>query len=640
MEATILLKSVAVLSLFYLVYLMAFRKETHFVVRRHFFLIGIISALCLPFVVFETVTYVKLPAIAGVVSNAQQQEFSPTSFTPLETTQTIDWSYWLWVTYGLGLAFFIGQLLLQLVGLLRLISRHPKTRRGPYTFVEVDENCAPFSFFKYIVYNPKLHGHNELEMILRHEKVHASQWHTFDLMLANILRMLQWFNPFSWLYKKSMEENLEFIADRETAQQLPSLKQYQLALVKASSTYTAPALTTQFYQSFIKKRIIMLNKQSSNKRNILKLGIIVPILCLFLWSFNVKEDIHYLAPEPADTELTDPVEEELALNLPERVAIRETNPAMAKTIEEEKMVQEEFIFLKKVKIKFHKNMTEAELKAVKKQFKDELGLDLSYTTVRNDADEITSIQLSYSGNGRNGNYSISESDGIDEFYFFQDEEGDIGFWSESHEKYRKERMVMREKERQMRNEEHKMRRVERQKEMEERRAEVEVYRMEAMKDREARMAQRVYEVDDLHGRVAVVRSNGGEVEVLSIDDIGELRDEEDNIFVTAEGNGGNLFTYRTHDDHDGDDIFVIRDSDHMSKQVVIITKNSSDADLLKMKADLMEQGVKFKYSKLKRNAQGEITRIKITVDDNKGSSSTVSAEGKDGGPIKKLVAAY
>ena len=641
MEASILLKSVAILSLFYLVYLMAFRKETHFVVRRHFFLIGIICALCLPFVVFETVSYVQLPDLEPQLLVPVQQEFVPTSFESLDKTTTIDWTTWLWLAYGLGLTFFIGQLLFQLVGLLRIIGRNPKTKVGPYTFIEVNEACAPFSFFRYIVFNPQLHSIEELEMILQHEKVHASQWHTIDLLLANLLRMLQWFNPFSWLYKRSMEENLEFIADRETAQQVPSVKQYQLALVKASSTFTAPAITTQFYQSFIKKRIIMLNKQSSNKRNILKLGIIVPILCLFLWSFNVKEDIQYLAPEPTDMEVTDPVKEELAMNQPEPFVVEEHRSQPKKEVKTSSAYKERKAITndKDIKIKFHKDLTDAELKAIKKRFKEELDLDLSYTTVRNDAKEIISINISYTGKGQNGNYSISDDGPIEPFYFFRDEDGDVGFWSESLDERRKERMLYREVEREKRDQERKLRMTERRQEMDARRAEMALYRAEARAERKAKMANRFYEVDELRGRVAVINGDGDEIEVIEIDDLEDLRDEDGSIFVTAESRGGNIFTYRT-DDHDHDDIFVIRDSGHLNEHAVVIDKDASDADLLKMKADLMEQGVSFKYSKVKRNANGEITRIKISVDDNKGSKSSVTAEGKDGGPIKKIVAAY
>lgn len=656
MEATILLKSVAILSLFYLVYIMAFRRETHFVVRRHFFLIGMICAICLPFVEFRKTVTIELPAMEQLLMVPQQASFTPTTFQTLDPVTTIDWNLLLWVAYSIGIALLVGQLLLQLWQLFSLIYPSPKARIGRFTFVEVSEPCAPFSFFRYIVYNPELHTKEELQMILEHEKIHASQWHTADLLLANLLRMAQWFNPISWFYKKSIEENLEFIADRETAQTVDSAKQYQLALVKASSPYKAPAITTQFYQSFIKKRIIMLNKQTSNRRNILKLGIIVPILCLFLYSFNVQEDIQYVQPEPADTALTqeivEPVEEPEVAEEVETIESTRPSASGYTTDAEEETVRTTgsepaavwgyrtlSTTASDIKIKFHKDLTDSELLAIKKRFKDELGLDMSYTTVRNDAKEITSINISYNGKGRNGNYSISDDEGIEEFYFFQDDDGESGFWSEAVDMRRKERMVYREAERAKRMEEMKLRTAKRKEEHELRRAEFAIARANQLAERDKLLAERALTISGLNGRVAVIDGDGEEVELMELDELEELQDEEGRIFISRGGNANSLFGYTATIEDDDDNIFVIRDR-AQKDNVVVITKNTSDSDLLKIKADLLEEGVDFKYNKLKRNSNGEITRIKVTLDDNKGSSSTVNAQGNDGKPISKIVAMY
>ena len=287
-----LLKSISILSLFYGVYFVFLRKDTLFQAKRHYLLAGIIAALLLPFLEFTQTIYLEAP----------KMEFEPvTNFipattqmvTPQEAAFTVDWWQVVLAIYVLGVCVLLGRLLFQLISLLRLFRTYPSEKKGKYTFVQVDKQIAPFSFFKYIVYNPAAHSEEELQMILKHEQVHASQWHSVDLIAGNVARILQWINPFSWLYKKSLEENLEFIADNETVLKVASKKQYQLTLVKASSPLIAPALTTQFYQSFIKKRIIMLNKSTSKRRNIWKLSIVLPLLAIFLWSFNVKEVIEY-----------------------------------------------------------------------------------------------------------------------------------------------------------------------------------------------------------------------------------------------------------------------------------------------------------------------------------------------------------
>ena len=222
--------------------------------------------------------------------------FSATE-TATEPAFTINWWYVAGSLYLAGMLFMGIRLVWQLRSLFKLFNTYPSLKQNGFTYVQVDKKISPFSFFRYIVYNPELHDPEEMEMILKHEEVHASQFHSFDVLLANLLVIIQWGNPLAWFYTKRIEENLEYIADSETAQQVPSKKAYQLALVKASSPSMLPALTNSFYQSFIKKRIVMLNKSTSKSKNVWKLSIILPLLALFLWGFNVKEEIVYTASD-------------------------------------------------------------------------------------------------------------------------------------------------------------------------------------------------------------------------------------------------------------------------------------------------------------------------------------------------------
>lgn len=305
---TYIAKSAGILTLFYVVYLVVLQNDTFFSANRTYLLTGIISALVLPFVTFTSVTIVAVPIV-----EASQEYTSIVPFTTTETPSETPFNFVELIFYGylLGIAVMLVRFTTQLYSLLRLLQKHPAKRIGPLNFVEIDDEIAPFSFFNYIVYNPKTHDSEELEMILKHEKVHATQWHSIDLLLANLVRALQWANPVSWFYKSSLEANLEYLADSETAQYLPSKTEYQLALLKASSSLPVPALTNNFYQSFthltvfgreikldfqngqVKKRIIMLNKRNSNNYNQLKLTVVLPALALFLWGFNTEEVIEY-----------------------------------------------------------------------------------------------------------------------------------------------------------------------------------------------------------------------------------------------------------------------------------------------------------------------------------------------------------
>jgi hypothetical protein len=90
------------------------------------------------------------------------------------------------------------------------------------------------------------------------------------------------------LYKKAIIQNLEYIADKKAMSQIEDKKEYQRALLKVVTHQNSISITNQFYQSLIKKRIVMLNKNQSHKRNSLKYALIIPALIGFVVLFQIE----------------------------------------------------------------------------------------------------------------------------------------------------------------------------------------------------------------------------------------------------------------------------------------------------------------------------------------------------------------
>jgi TonB-dependent SusC/RagA subfamily outer membrane receptor len=175
------------------------------------------------------------------------------------------------------------------VSLNSIIHKNKKEKDGHFTHVQTTKNTSPFSFFNWIVYNPKNFSETELKQIITHEKVHASQKHSIDILLTQLSCIVLWFNPFIWLYNKDLKQNLEFMADRETQRQFNCKKSYQTTLLKTSMPSHQMALTNNFYTSLIKKRIVMLHKSKSKKINLIKYAFVIPLLAGFLMSFSTEE---------------------------------------------------------------------------------------------------------------------------------------------------------------------------------------------------------------------------------------------------------------------------------------------------------------------------------------------------------------
>ncbi len=88
--------------------------------------------------------------------------------------------------------------------------------------------------------------------------------------------------------KKQLEQNLEFIADSEASKKISDKKAYQFTLLKITTQENCVAITNHFYQSLIKKRIVMLNKNQSKKRNSWKYLFVLPLLVAFVFLFQIK----------------------------------------------------------------------------------------------------------------------------------------------------------------------------------------------------------------------------------------------------------------------------------------------------------------------------------------------------------------
>ena len=135
-----------------------------------------------------------------------------------------------------------------------------------------------------------MYSETELESILAHEAIHSKEKHSLDVLVSQLVCAVFWFNPIVWFYKKAIVQNLEYIADQKAINQLKDKKSYQMALLKVVSHQNCLPITNNFYQSLIKKRIVMLNKKQSHKSNSWKYSLVLPFLIGFIFLFQIKTE--------------------------------------------------------------------------------------------------------------------------------------------------------------------------------------------------------------------------------------------------------------------------------------------------------------------------------------------------------------
>ncbi len=384
-----LLKSSGILGIFYVVYLLFLQRETLFKENRQFLLFGIFCALVCPLLTIPVYIEIAPTTATSYVSGSA-------SFPVMAQESVID--LWMIATmvYAAGVLFFAARLVIQLFSLRAILKASlKKTKDGTINYIEISKKIAPFSFFHYIVYNPSLYTKAELEAILAHERAHSSQKHSLDILISHLLTVVLWINPLSFLYRNTIRQNLEFLADVSATSTLPSLKKYQYALLKVSGHALPIPIVNQFYNSLIKKRIVMLQKSQSKKANVLKSALVLPALALFLFSFNTKE---VYVPSTVSTDL---------------------NWLASDTVA-------------KIEIKITKDTSDEDLQKIKQDMAKE-DIDFSYTVVRNARKEIITLDVdmnSKKGDGKKIQGSSSfDNDGepIDPVTIVFDPEGQFMF---------------------------------------------------------------------------------------------------------------------------------------------------------------------------------------------------------------------
>ncbi len=364
-------KSSGLIGLFYIAYYFLLRKETFFTANRWFLLAGLLTSVILPWIVFTTIVWVE-PAPADF-------DWSKLPMRPVqEESFEINWYLFLVIAYIIGIALLLVQFARDFYNLKRILKGKTPHQQADHKFIDLKENIAPFSYFKTIVYNSSLYSEAEMESILEHEKVHSEQYHTIDVLITRFFCILFWFNPFIWLYKKAILQNLEFIADSEAAKNISDKKAYQLTLLKITTHENCVVLTNHFYQSLIKKRIVMLNKNQSKKWNFWKYVLILPALTAFVFLFQME----VIAKE------------------------KNVSPKAAQSASNDADVY-----------KITKNTTEAELKEKAETISKNYGVNVLFSnTKRNTNNEITAITVELKkGNEISTNRNVNSSEAIKPF---------------------------------------------------------------------------------------------------------------------------------------------------------------------------------------------------------------------------------
>ena len=277
-------KAALALGAFYLAYLALFQHQKHFLFNRIYLPVSFLVSFLIPLITFTRVNYIRpLP-----VASTQSFAYLPEAALANEPQFTFQWYHYLLALYALGIIVFLLNLL---IGHLKAINIIRFSRLKELFGAQVNltkKDVHPFSFFSRIVLSEKMLKNPNLKMIVDHEMIHVREHHTLDILIAELLFLLQWFNPFAWLIRDAMRNNLEYLTDHQVAQN-HNAEAYQLAMVGLAHKKGVAPFLTALNGSQLKNRIIMMKKKTENRYGLLKQLVVLPLLAILIMGLSNKE---------------------------------------------------------------------------------------------------------------------------------------------------------------------------------------------------------------------------------------------------------------------------------------------------------------------------------------------------------------
>lgn len=255
---TYLIEVIVFQAIFLGIYLLFLRKETFFQWNRIYLLSTVLLAFVLPLM--------EIPLLqTQVILPRQIQELSPVFIGAISTVNSAPMAsgnlpngFWWVALYLTGVVFTSGILLRK----YQEINRYFRFKRnGDQRIITIPNSGAAFTFLNTIFLGENLDAETRRH-ILAHEEVHVIQRHGLDLLFFELLRVLFWFNPFIYVYQRSIGELHEYIADAKAVCHSEPRSYYNQLLNTAFGSQKISFINTFFNQSLIKKRILMLHKHS------------------------------------------------------------------------------------------------------------------------------------------------------------------------------------------------------------------------------------------------------------------------------------------------------------------------------------------------------------------------------------------
>lgn len=333
-----LLKINIVMMLLYGFYRLMFNRDTFFGWRRGMLVGILLASLLIPSmnIAYWVEGHAATESMANTMAATYTQVIYP-SMSDAVVLPVLSWMDAIRYIYLGGVLLLTLRLLWQLVSIIYIACTTPVVDVCGTSVHVIKGNGSPFSFFHWIFANPDNQPVAQYDEILVHESAHAEQFHSLDIMLAELFTIFCWFNPFVWLMRREVRMNLEFLADKSVLENGNDQKTYQYHLLGLSYNKNVATISNNFNVLPLKKRIKMMNKKRTREIGKAKYLLFLPLTAALLVVSNIESVARVISEKvPVITTVTNKTENLLNDNiLPEKITPKPVHVATQSAAEAE-----------------------------------------------------------------------------------------------------------------------------------------------------------------------------------------------------------------------------------------------------------------------------------------------------------------
>jgi len=174
------------------------------------------------------------------------------------------WPVVLIAIYLTGLTASAVLTVITIVRLIKIVRSGIRTKHEGYTLVMLPEGkVAPFSWGKYVVMSKDDYDAAG-DTVTAHELAHIHCLHCLDLLVAQAVCIVLWYNPAAWLMREELKTVHEYQADASVLASGIDPRTYQILLIKKAVGTRFQSLANSLNHSKLKKRITMMYKEKNS----------------------------------------------------------------------------------------------------------------------------------------------------------------------------------------------------------------------------------------------------------------------------------------------------------------------------------------------------------------------------------------